>query len=233
MTLPYIPRFPLKRDNLFNNNKQDAPNVLFPPNLPNYTRRMQYKFPQSMVEKLYPNIYSALGKNIIVTDINTPTVKTHMNDINKIPIPSLKLLKDYGYKIYVGNKPVSDFPGMEDMKDKRPYGWGEGYTYKDVAGLYNVTGKVYLGSGNWDIPSLAIHELSHAIGDMMQVSSGSKLQKYYDEHKGKNGTYQADGGNYLEEFFAGSATDILMGNDKPYSKEYVNYLYNIFKVIAE
>ena len=187
----------------------------------------KYMMNKSKVPTLYPSLYSVLGDNLIVADIDSPVVQTHLKDISKIPIPALKGLKDYNVKIYIGDNSVAGFPGMEDMKDKTPFGWDSKYTYNDIAGTYDTSGKVYLGADQWNTPNLALHEMSHAIGAIMGVDSDSDLQKYYDRYKGKTNTYQADGGNYLEEFFAGVTTDILTGNDKAYDKDFINYIYKI------
>jgi len=172
------------------------------------------------IRQLYPNLFSSLGNSLIVNDVDTPTVKRHLSDISKIPEVALKELSRYGYKIYVGDKPVSDFPGMTHEAETRPPGWGEGQTFKDVAGLF-TTGRVYLGKGTWDIPSLALHELSHAIGEVKQIYSDPELQRYYEQ-------YQPKGDNSLEEFFAGSASEILLGLGNTYSKEYKDYVHKVF-----
>ena len=184
----------------------------------------------SELERDYPDLFDALGKNLLVEDINSIVVQRHLRDMQRIPVAALRELKQYGVKIYIANKSVSEFPGMEGMANIRPPGWGEGATFKDLAGFYNNSGKVYLGAGNWDIPSLAIHEISHAMDEVKQVSESPEMQKFYEEYQKIKGAYHTDrnSANAISEFFAGSATEIFMGVGKVYKKDYVDFVYGVF-----
>ena len=179
----------------------------------------------------YPKLYEALGKNLIVEDIDTEIVKRHLQDLSDIPLQALRELKKSGYRIMVANKPVSGFPGMTGTADIHPPGWGKGTTFQDLAGIFvRDTGTVYLGSGEWDIANLAIHEVAHAVDDNWRISESPEMQAYYRQYQGTDGTYQTDPemANAVEEFFAGSSMQIFTGQAQTYDNDYVDFVNEIF-----
>lgn len=177
---------------------------------------------QPTIESEYPDLYASLGENLIVENIESSVVKSYLRDIQLIPVQALEELKLYGVRIYVGDKPVSDFPGMVGLDKIHVPGWGDGITFKDISGVYTV-GRVYLGAGKFIMDGLAIHEIAHAIGDVKQIYSYPKMQAFFEEYQQVEGAPHNDSGNAIEEFFAESVREILMGQGV-YKADYVKFI---------
>ena len=180
---------------------------------------------QPTIESDYPDLYAALGENLIVEDIESSVVQTHLQDMRLIPTQALEELKQYGVRIYVGDKPVSDFPGMEGSDKTHVPGWPDGITFADISGVY-TNGRVYLGADKFPLEGLAIHEITHAIGDVKQIYSYPEMQAFFEEYQD---TFHIDSGNAIEEFFAESVRHILMGNSGFFKSDYVNFIYETLR----
>jgi len=191
--------------------------------------------PQTRFLKDYPDIAIALGDSISIEDYDSEVVQLHLTDLNKFPPDILREIKNFGYRIRVGDKTVTDFSGFEHLKGLTPRGWeGTGLTWDDAAGC-NSRSKitVILGNGIHSSSSLALHEIAHAIDHVMGITKLPEMEYFHKKaYNGLDEYFKQDGPGGeigMKEMFAESVANIFQDQDY-WSKEYEQFVKDILGV---
>ena len=194
-----------------------------------------YKTTHTRLLQDYPDIAIALGDSISIEDYYSEIVQLHLTDLNKFPPDILKKIKDFGYRIRVGDKTVTDFSEAKHLKGLTPRGWESiGITWDDVAGCNNRSKRlVILGSGIHGSSSLALHETAHAIDHAMGITQSPEMEYFHKKAYNELGEYYKQdgpgGATGMEEMFAESVANILQDQDY-WSKEYEQFVKDILGV---
>jgi len=191
-----------------------------------------YKTTHTHLLQDYPDIAIALGDSISIEDYYSEIVQLHLTDLNKFPPDILKKIKDFGYRIRVGDKTVTDFSEAKHLKGLTPRGWESiGITWDDVAGCNNRSKRlIILGSGIHGCSSLALHETAHAIDHMLKITEIPEMEYFYKkEYNELVEYYKQDGKAGMQEMFAESVAEILQKQGS-WSKEYEQFVEDILDV---
>lgn len=170
-----------------------------------------------------------------VEDYNNILIRSNVEDLAKMPEAVLTKLKNSGLKqIEISNKSVVDMAENSELRNQKPRNWEETSSWDDVPGVYNPGDKtVAIGVGGNGSQALAIHELSHAIGDLFKLDKTSEMKDHHKRLYDKIDTYLKGIGNPgndagAEETFAeGLATLLKDGEEKAISrfdKPFIDYL---------
>lgn len=167
------------------------------------------------VYKDFPNL-KALGKILKVQDYDNLLVRKNVEELAKFPESVLEKLKDKGLKfIELGNIGVTKMAENDDLHEHKPRNWKEGSTWDDVPGVYNPNDKaVAISIGSHGSESLAIHEVSHAIGDLFKLDKSDEMKEHHTRLFNKLEEYLkggAEAGNRAgtEELFAEVVATLL------------------------
>lgn len=167
------------------------------------------------VYKDHPNL-RALGNILKVQDYDNLLVRKNVEELAKFPESVLSKLKDKGLKfIEFGNIGVTKMAENDDLLQHKPRNWKEGSTWDDVPGVYNPSDKaVAISIGTHGSESLAIHEVSHAIGDLFNLDKSDEMKAHHTRLFNKLEDYLKGGtetGNRAgtEELFAEAVATLL------------------------
>lgn len=102
-----------------------------------------------------------------------------LRDLALVPVGVIEQLRDAGLRgIYVGVGSVTDLDDLGFLRASVPIGWSPGSTYHDVPGVYVPATQVVAvaASGrSTGAVSLALHEIGHAVGDLLGLYLGAGL----------------------------------------------------------
>lgn len=192
------------------------------------------------VYQQYPNLKS-LGKVLKIEDYdNNPIVQENVKDLAKVPEGLLVALKEKGLKqIHIASLSSLYLAKNQDLADDKPRNWSEGSTFDDVPGLYEPNDKtVAIGVGDNGSSSLAIHELAHAIGDLLDLDKTKEMKQHHErlfpklEKYLQGGTSPANKAGMEETFAEGLALLIKDGEEKAiekFDKPFVDHLKSILE----
>lgn len=111
------------------------------------------------------SVQGKFGQSLQVSNDNLPVVRTHIEDLDRVPTGVARAAAAAGVTVQVAGGPVPTFAGMEHYAGQRPRGWPPGATWDEVGGAYDSSRRVVIaGAGRHNSTSLVLHEYGHAIG---------------------------------------------------------------------
>jgi hypothetical protein len=150
--------------------------------------------------------------------------------LQQIPAPLLRMLNDGGVKIYLGAgmDKITDLDDEQHAENDQPRGWPQGSKMWETGGYY-TPGKKYVlvGNGRRDgSRSVLIHEVGHAIGDVMRVDGDPELRAHHSRLKDGLSPYYSGAAHFdtsfdpnragIQELWAESvAVYLAAGGDHP------------------
>lgn len=184
------------------------------------------------IKKAISNL-GELGKIVKIEDYYVPEIKEHLKDLTLLPQNISKRLVEKGLKeINIANKKVTELDSNQYLKGQTPE-TAKSTTWDDVAGVYNPNSKsVSLGNGMHLCESLVLHEIGHAIGDLLKYDNSKELEQAHIRLYPKLTPYyqQKAPGNIAgrKELFAESVGVLLKRRRdfavKAYDKEWIDFL---------
>lgn len=162
-----------------------------------------------------------LRDRLTIHDGTTPS--RHFRDLQRIPVPLLEQLVAAGVTWQVGDRPLPEFDGFEDLWGQQPRGWSEGSTWNDVAGGYDGGQNVVAaGTGEHGSASLLLHETGHAVGQALGFQDAPEMREHHKRLYDKLDPYEQQGGPGgragRQELFAESFATLLGGDPDGYSR---------------
>ncbi|HEY8353953.1 MAG TPA: hypothetical protein VIK69_02960 [Methylophilaceae bacterium] len=186
------------------------------------------------VARRYPELVSALGRVLRVDDEDHPEVQQHLEHLRKVPTKLLTRLREAGLaEIHFANATVPGLDNLHYLKGVQPRGWPPGMTWDIVPGAYSPKEKaVVAGVGRHGSVSVALHELGHAVGDLLGYNDHPDLIQAHKEVFEKLKPYhQQDGPGGVagrQEMLAeGFATYLILGRKmavRMFGELFVNFL---------
>lgn len=176
-----------------------------------------------MGKRLSPaKLKSVLGDTLHVSDINTKTVKLHLEDLRLLPEGLLNHAKGKGVSIHLGDVTMPSLNSNQEYKGVRPRGWAEKDTWDKVPGAYNAKAKsVSAGAGRHGSVSPALHEFFHGIGHVAEFDDHPKMLAIHKKIYSKLPPYLQQGGPGgsagSQELFAEGAAHLLKDRNKAIS----------------
>ncbi len=176
-----------------------------------------------------------LGDRLDIQDIDNPVVRQHLYEMGQLPENVLEEIAPKA-KFYVGAATVTGLNANEDKSGVKPQGWPEGLnaTWDDAAGMYDARKRqVAVGiGGQTGSASLAIHQVGHALGNLLGYDNDPALQEHHARLHPRLDPYLKGKGpgnkNGRKELLAESlAVYIKRGEEeaiRQYDKDYVAWL---------
>ena len=110
--------------------------------------------------------------------------RRHLADLALVPEPAMEKLRGSGVEWLIGDGPVPAAPGYSYLTTEKPRGWGGGWTWKNVAGMYDQhRNKVISGVGRHGAKSLVLHETGHALARKLNLIGQSDFWVEEPEHQ--------------------------------------------------
>ena len=121
------------------------------------------------IRREYARLVTALDGRLIIYDADSQAVRAKLNDLALVPRKLYRELGDAGFQgVVVGDRAYPELdPTVAKLKGA-PRGWAAGSTYRELQGVYSPAArKVYSGLGRSGSASHVLHELGHAVGDLL------------------------------------------------------------------
>jgi len=138
------------------------------------------------------------GDALHINNIDVIAVQNHVRDLTQLPVHTVRMLRQAGVTVHLGDGGVPDLDALGFLKDVHPRGYPEGATWTDVAGAYYPRTKSAV-AGNRPNGSIApiLHELGHALGDVLALDDAPRLIRLH------NLAYDrfASGERFLPEYY--------------------------------
>jgi hypothetical protein len=182
----------------------------------------------------HPTLFSTLGSSLRVEDYGTRQVREYLTELEMLPEPVLRALKDQGVKFDIALKSAPELDKLQHLQGKRPRGWRAGDTWDDVAGAYNPSEKaVVAGAGRSGSISTILHETGHAMGDTLGFNSDVEITIAHQRLFNRLNPYQQQSGlagqqEFLAEGIAMTVIDPRQAR-QVYDDQYVDYLISILR----
>ncbi len=157
-----------------------------------------------------------------VLDEGSDRVNKSLEDLSLVPYHLMNKLVSRGIrKIYLGDRPITEMNDLKNRKGK-PVGHeveGINRTWDEVGGVYRPTERSAIAgkhAGGGSV-STALHELGHAIGDLLQFDNHTTLNIAHHELYDKLSPYFQQGGQGGEigraELFAETFAQVLINRE--------------------
>ncbi|MBI2266621.1 MAG: hypothetical protein HYU64_15900 [Armatimonadetes bacterium] len=169
-----------------------------------------------------------------VENFELPAIQEHVRDLTKLPTGTVSRLLSAGLKgIRIADKSIRELAPGQSFTAQKPRGWSEGATWDDVhAAYFPGSGIVCVGKGRHDSYSAVLHEIGHAIGDLLGFDDHPLLIEAHKRLYNKLDSYLKQGGPGgkagREELLAESTALYLKKGRKEaentYDGEYVKFL---------
>jgi hypothetical protein len=129
------------------------------------------------VRRAYPLLFSAMDDALFIYDAESGQVRAKLIDLARVPRRLYQDLRDAGFQgVVIGNRTYPELdPTVAKLKGA-PRGWAPGSTYRDLQGVYSPAArKVYSGVGKSGSASHVLHELGHAVGELLGYNTHSEV----------------------------------------------------------
>ena len=175
-------------------------------------------------KEMVKELFNRFGNSLEVEDIDSYTVISHLEHLNKLPENLVKQMINKGIKIKIGYKGMLGLSDDEELRTQCPRGWG-GQDWSKVAGGWNYKRKTaYAGKGESGSSSLVLHEVGHGAGYLLNLDNDPVLIKAHNRlYKKLSSYFQQDGpGGFAgrQEFLAESFADYFQLSKKRFIKRY-------------
>jgi hypothetical protein len=138
--------------------------------------------------------------------------ENHLLDLALVPTDMVNSLRSNGVKVIIGSNGFGDrFPSLAN---ERPRGWATDDTWQDVEGGYQRSSRTaFAGVGRSASISTAIHEVGHAVFDLVVPNLHEQFREAHRRFFGQLPRYFRQGGPgsdaSTEEFFCESLAELL------------------------
>ncbi len=180
------------------------------------------KTPQEQAKKFNVDRHESLkalkdaGK-LFIEDEGALETHSSLRDLARVPKHIIDTLVSRGLGgVYAGRKPITELDNMKYLKGVRPRGWSEGKTWDNVGGCYDRGTKTVVAgwTRNDGSVSTSLHELGHAVGDLMDFDDHPELKFQHETVYNHLKSYFKQGGPGgkagMEEFFAETFAQVLV-----------------------
>ncbi|MBI2298258.1 MAG: hypothetical protein HYU66_04780 [Armatimonadetes bacterium] len=117
-----------------------------------------------------------LRGHLTVTDAADPEVQDHLDDLALLPRALYERLAAAGVQVYVGCGNLTELDDNGDLIGVRPPGSPFGSRYEHFGGLYRFDRReVTIGTVPPSQTNRALHEVGHAVGDVLGYNGSSEL----------------------------------------------------------
>ena len=187
---------------------------------------------RNKIRKQFPGLSKLVGK-LVVTDIDSEVVQTHLKHLSKIPAQLIEKIANSQLTIHLGNNNVGGFDVGKIYKNRIARGWGSDITYDEIGGAYSPRQKAVMAGKDAEVGtvSLVLHELGHGLGDVFDHDNDSDLIKVHKELYPRLDPYlQQEGAGGLagrQELLAEGVAEVLIDRNKAlkrFNQVFVNYI---------
>lgn len=140
-----------------------------------------------------------------------------------MPAGVLSKLRAHGLAcVQIGKRGVANFPGFEAYQGVQIPDAPRGVTWDDARGAYLPSRReIYLGTGRHGYEDTALHEVGHALGDLLDYEHSYLLAREYSSQAdgifGRNRAFYPIGCKSTrgrKEFFAESVSFAIINREK-------------------